>query len=387
MKNTCLALSLMCIYSSAQAIPLPVQTIKGYECGRCSNLSHELLKANWALANKPLQSALTNKQQSYGFKQQVSSQELQKGIPLTLLGPGAIIRVSPINGTLAPSLLLQTPNNTKMTLQEASLVFSEKETLASSFSPEKDTIAQLKPELGQGRFILKSQGQTQNNLSYMVSVLDKNSLTHLDVATDALFYHYGDKLKVNIDLNHEYTSYDSDDIDAFLVAPTGETVRMDVKETAANHFVATHTLRSEQSDNGENWYVKVAAEKKAEEDNIRRSGQAAFSYSIPSASLVEIKKNAGSLSFSAKVKVATASRYSLQAVLFKKSNDKFYAQETTQTSTWLESGSHSIEFTFDNSAQLAEDQLYLGYLRLIDYGQLKMVYHYDKPMQLSQLVE
>lgn len=162
---------------------------------------------------------------------------------------------------------------------------------------------------------------------------------------------------------------------------------MNVKETAANHFVATQTLSSEQSDNGENWYVKVTAEKKAEEDSVKRSGQTAFSYSIPSASLVEIKKNAGSLSFSAKANVATASRYSLQAVLFKKSKDKFYAQETAQTSTWLEPGSHSIEFTFDNSAQLAEDQLYIGYLRLIDYGQLKMVYHYDQPMQLSQLVE
>ncbi|WP_280524238.1 DUF4785 domain-containing protein [Legionella quateirensis] len=31
-----------------------------------------------------------------------------------------------------------------------------------------------------------------------------------------------------------------------------------------------------------------------------------------------------------------------------------------------------MQFTFDNSNQLADDSLYLGYLRLIDYGQLKL---------------
>ncbi len=65
----------------------------------------------------------------------------------------------------------------------------------------------------------------------------------------------------------------------------------------------------------------------------------------------------------------------------------FNALETAQTGTWLEPGIHSVEFTFDNSQQLADDSLYLGYLRLVDYGQLKMIYHYDKPIKLSQLME
>ena len=60
---------------------------------------------------------------------------------------------------------------------------------------------------------------------------------------------------------------------------------------------------------------------------------------------------------------------------------------TAQTSILLEPGTHKIELIFDNSQQLAEDSLSLGYLRLIDYGQLKMVYHYDLPIKLSILVE
>ncbi|PYD07699.1 DUF4785 domain-containing protein, partial [Pseudomonas syringae pv. pisi] len=54
---------------------------------------------------------------------------------------------------------------------------------------------------------------------------------------------------------------------------------------------------------------------------------------------------------------------------------------------WLEPGKHVLQFTFDNHNQLSDDNLYLGYLRLIDYGQLKTVYQYNQPVKLSQLVD
>ncbi|RUR07333.1 DUF4785 domain-containing protein [Legionella sp. km772] len=388
MNNFSWALSLMLIYSSGQAITLPIQTIKSYECERCGNLSHELLKDSWLLVNQPLPPISSNKQQSYSYRQKVSTEELQKGVALSLLGSRAIIRVSPINKAPSLALSLKTPSQKTMSLQEASSLYSENQSLEPSFSPNNETIVQIKPELGKGSFILKSLGQDHNNSSYMINVLDKFSLTHLDVETKSLFYHYGDILRVHINLNDEDNDYDAEDIEAFLVDPAGKTIPMMVKEINPNQFEASHLLTSEQSDNGENWYVKVEVEAECGEGTIKRSGQTAFSYSIPSATLIELKKQASSpLTFSAKVNVATASRYSLQGVLFKKTAQSLNALETAQTGIWLEPGIHSIEFTFDNSAQLAEDQLYLGNLRLIDYGQLKMVYQYDKPIQLSQLVE
>jgi hypothetical protein len=93
------------------------------------------------------------------------------------------------------------------------------------------------------------------------------------------------------------------------------------------------------------------------------------------------------LTFNATVEVSTASRYSLQGVLFQNKDSSLEAIETAQASIWLEPGTHNIEFIFDNSQQLSEDSLYLGYLRLLDYGQLKMVYHYDRPIKLNTLLE
>ena len=71
----------------------------------------------------------------------------------------------------------------------------------------------------------------------------------------------------------------------------------------------------------------------------------------------------------------------------KLANEKTTPIETSQKAQWFKPGKHLIQFTFDNQHQLAEDKLYLGYLRLLDYGQLKPVYQYDQPIKLTQLAE
>jgi len=126
MKNTYLTFGFMLIYSSVHAVPLPMQTIKSYDCDRCSHLSHELLKDSWALSNQQLNTLSTNQQKSYSYRQKISAQELQKGVPLSLLAPGAVIRISPINTASTPSLNLQTPNHKTMTLHEASSLYIAK---------------------------------------------------------------------------------------------------------------------------------------------------------------------------------------------------------------------------------------------------------------------
>lgn len=61
--------------------------------------------------------------------------------------------------------------------------------------------------------------------------------------------------------------------------------------------------------------------------------------------------------------------------------------ETSQSAQWLEPGIQTIKFSFDNSKQLEEDTLSVGYLHLTDYGQLKKVYQYNQPIQLSELMD
>ena len=140
---------------------------------------------------------------------------------------------------------------------------------------------------------------------------------------------------------------------------------------------------------GENWYLEVNIRAELGQDIIRRAAHAAFSYSVPSASMLNVRKiSSKPLTFVATLNVATASRYALQSVLYKKNGKgEVKPVETSQKAQWLEPGKQIIQFTFDNSSQLSDDILYLGYLRLIDYGQLKTVYQYNAPIKLTQLME
>ncbi|MFI4963353.1 MAG: DUF4785 domain-containing protein, partial [Legionellales bacterium] len=222
-----------------------------------------------------------------------------------------------------------------------------------------------------------------------IHVFDKFSASFLQVETDLLHYHYGEKVTATISLRNANSDYGINDIEAYLVSPKGVYTKLPLSEVKPSTFQATTPLLSELNDEGENWYIIADAYSKLGQNIIRRTGHAAFSYYIPSATLLTIKKTASKpLTFVATVEVATASRYALQSVLFRKgSNAEPMPIETAQVGQWLEPGINTIQITFDNSSQLADDSLYLGYLRLIDYGQFKTVYQFNQPIRLKQLVE
>lgn len=391
MKTTQIVLISALCFTQAHAFTLPRQPVKSYECDVCSQLSHENLQDKWSISNEPLDQKINNSQKSYGYKERISMEQLRTGVKITTTAPGAIVRITPMQNKLIPQLSIKTPKNQLLSLQDASALYSQDEPFGDkTLSTKHQTMLQIKPELGFGTFILKSDEVSLKNAdAYLINVYDKFSPTYLEVQTDALHYQYGDKLTAQISLIDDYADYDVFDINATLIGPGGQYFPLDISKIKKNQFEATALLNSETNDHGENWYVEVNILSEHGHQLVRRSGHTAFSYSVPSASMLNVKKlSSKPLTFVATLDVATASRYALQSVLYRKNNKgEAIPVETSQRAQWLEPGKQVIQFTFDNSNQLSDDNLYLGYLRLIDYGQLKTVYQYNQPIKLTQLVE
>ncbi len=391
MKTTHLVLMSAFCFSQTHAYNLPSQPIKAYECGGCSKLSHEKLHDKWSISEDPLNKKVTNLQKSFGYKERVTAKQLQAGVVVSTLAPGAVIRITPLQKKPVPQLLLKTSANKLMTLKDASSLYSQDEVSGDEFFATKhQTLLQIKPELGAGKFIIKSKTLDEKNSNeYLINVFDKFSLLYLQVESDSIHYQYGDKLTATITLKDKDTDYSIDDIDLSLVGPKGQVAPLKLTRLKRNKFEAITILDSELNDHGENWYIEANIEVDIGETRIKRSGHTAFSYSIPSASLLTINKiSSKPLTFKATMDVATASRYALQSVLFyKNSKGEIKPIETSQQAQWFESGKQVIQFTFDNSRQLSDDSLYLGYLRLLDYGQLKTVYQYNQPIKVTQLLE
>lgn len=380
----------LCI-SQAQAFTLPRQATKSYDCTNCSQLSRDNLHDNWEVSNQTLNNNVSNARKSYSYKEHVTATQLKQGIAIYTQAPGAVIRVIPINYKNIPPLMLKTPSNTFLPIKDASALYSQDQALGDLEANNKHHLMlQIKPELGHGHFTLKStEIRSDDAQVFIISVLDKYSMTYLQVETDSIHYQYGDKLTATISLNDEYTKYSVDDISARIKGPQNQEIPVTLTRVKSNVFRASATLNSETNDRGENWYLETEVKTDLGKEVIKRNAHTAFSYSIPSASLISVKKlSSKPLTFVATVDVATASRYSLQSVLFQQTpKTSIRPIQTSQKSQWLEPGKHIIHFTFDNSKQLVDDNLSLGYLRLIDYGQLKTVYQYNPPIKLTQLVE
>lgn len=388
MKGHYIALLAALAYTQAEAFDLPAQAVKAYDCLSCSKLARETLNDKWELDDFAGDVQLSNAQKSYGFKQKISAAELHAGIAITTLAPGAVLRIVPLQDHSLPAMELVSPDKKALPLTEASALYDDQGKLGDTIRVKNQALLQIKPELGSGTFLLKSKEDSYKaSDTYLVSLLDKMSLTYIQVETDSLRYKFGDTLKASITLNNDNEDYEATDLSAYLVNPRGEMLPLDLDEVSHNHFQAAIPLTSDTNDEGENWYVEADAITKLGSSVIRRSGHTAFSYYIPSASVLSITKlKSKPLTFSAKVQVATASRYVLQSILFKNAaTNKPFAIETSQVAAWLEPGVQEIQFTFDNLGKLTDDQLLLGYLQLTDYGQLKTVYQYNPPIRLTQL--
>lgn len=382
---------LICGFTQVHAFSLPKHPIKPYECEQCDKLSHETLEDRWDIRNKISETPPSNAQISYGYKEKVTMQQLHAGVTINTLAPGAIIRIIPLQKSASADFQLTTPKNQTLPLMEASSLYNKDETSANmGISIKNQTLFQIKPELGAGKFIIQSNDKQANNAdAYLIRVLDKFSSSYIKVETDALHYQYGDKVTATVTLNGDDFNYSIDNIDIVLINPKGAGTRLPFSEIGQNKFKASITLESETNDLGENWYIEANAVGEIGSSIIKRSAHTAFSYSVPSATLLSVKKIIGKpLTFIATIDVATASRYALQSVLFRKSlQGEPQAIQTSQTAQWLEPGKHLLQFTFDNAQQLPDDDLYLGYLRIIDYGQLKTVYQFNRRIGLTQLLD
>ncbi|KTC88705.1 DUF4785 family protein [Fluoribacter dumoffii] len=393
MRTTLILLTLFCC-SHLNAFSLPQIPIKSYDCDTCESLPHETLQARWKINENPLTGTKRNIHKSYSYTKQVTATQLQQGISLAIHSPEAVIRIIPLEKNKSvPPLELKTSSGDFMSLKEAASLYSQDEAIDESLKiNSRQTMLQIKRELGKGPFIVKSKQAIPAGEAgkYLIDVFEKYSLLYLQIEPSSLQYRYGDPFHALITLKDNVTTYPVEDINATLIGPDNQVIPLQIKEVKRNQFQASGILSSEVNTHGDNWYIAVDVSCEIE-DNLPayRSGRAAFSYSIPSASLVSIMKvSSKPLTLAATVNAATASRYALQSVLYRKNaQGKPIPVETTQIAQWLEPGMNRIKFSFDNSAHLAEDQLSVGYLHLTDYGQLKVVYQYDQPINLSQLLD
>ncbi|MDP1603922.1 MAG: DUF4785 family protein [Legionella sp.] len=374
----------------AAAMMLPGHELKSYECDTCESLSHSVLNTSWTIDSKPLGHDTLHHQDSVKYRQEVTLSELKQGVSIYTMAPGAVIRIVPLSRHIkafTPEFNIK-KGEVDLPLKDASALWAQDEALQNSPFINEILAVQLKPELGAGEFSLRVKNAGNNlNDRFMIHVLDKASNTALSLETDKAFYQYGDELVATLRLHDNATDYSLDTITISASTAAGETIPLVTEKVSPGVYKAHFKLDSEKNPHGKNWYVEAAVTATINEQMIRRHAHTAFSYAIPSAAITEIKAHESQpFSFTVNVNVATGSRYALQAVLFATGKKgKKEAIQSVQSAAWLAPGQSEMVISFPpDVANHYKAPYYLGSIQLIDYGQLKTVDTYNKPINISK---
>lgn len=375
-------------YSLAKQIPLVP-----YNCKNCDGLSHEKLSLSWPTQDSPLLTKTMHEQTSRKYQVKASLKELRQGVTIHTSAAAAIVRIAPANlkTTVKPQFRISNKRGLNLSLLEASSLYSQKEALKNTpFAGNTLALAELKPELGFGQFTITSTlaDRNKDDELFIIHVYDRYAATALTIQTNKARYYSGDEFVATLILKDREQNYSIDDLTLSLVSPDGEATPLVATPIAENIFQARTILNSEKNSRGGNWYVEATVTTIIDDDIIWRQAHSAFSYTIPSAAVVNITKGpANDYDFIATVEVVTGSRYALQAVLLgSDAQGKLHPIQTTQSAAWLPAGQHRLNFSFDSNLKTDyKAPYYLSYIHLTDFGQMKPVFEFDVPIEVNKL--
>jgi hypothetical protein len=337
-----------------------------------------------------------HQQESKKYALHTTFKDLEKGVTLYTEASGALIRISAampaknkaLHNTFKPIFYIKTKQSPLLPLQQASQIMASDEDLENSyFANNAQTILELKPELGAGAITLTaSPAPGHENDPFVVHVFDKNATTTLTIKTNKANYQLGEKLTTTVTLGNQTQNYPIQSLTANLISPQGEKTPLQLKAQNGDAYQTTIPLNTEKNNRGDTWYVETQVSTTLEGNIIQRQAHTAFSYAIPSATIYEVIPSKDTpFTFTANLKVATGSRYALQAVLYTRDpNGKKTPIEVAQSAAWLSPGDNAIVFAFSpENKDISTQHFYLGQLQLIDYGQIKTIFRYNSYIPIN----
>lgn len=383
-KHFLLSLAFLSI-SQSFAYKFPDATIEDYQCDTCVNLSHAVLSKTW-----PITHTLTSKsnlQKSVSYRQIITAKELKEGVNFWSTGDDIVVDLIPLTtsgNAMVPRLMLS-HGQKKTSFLKASSIAEHETTLGNS----KKFIVTLKPSSKTELFTL-SLPKTENsdkNDTFLLTVFDKNSHYSLAVNTAESAYHYGESIKVNVELSDSEKNYPFALTEAYLVKPNGQKIPVTLSQGLNHQYEATIQIKDLDNAHGAPYYIETQVSSLINGMEIKRNAHCAFSYAIPSAALQEITitpTTSDNITANVTINAATSSRYSLNMVLYQKdTHNQWIPLLINQTAQWLNSGTHTITITLPKPN--VDAPLALGYFELNDYGQMETVSHYHDPISLDEI--
>lgn len=319
------------------------------------HLEHQPIQVSWALdPAAPLDATPQPiSQRSREYWTDVTSGDLQRGVELPLSAPGAVIRLSPGQGSgniEAADVHLQLGNQNIDGNAAASHIADATALKAAGMDVSDASLAmQLRPELGSGHATLKAAHARGR---YVVQVYEPQSTLSLEAHTNRAEVLLGDSIQVTLSLQDGNALNHLQTAGGYLRAPNGEATLLHFQQQADGRFVATATPTKEASGPGL-WQVQsFTLGTDAHGQDVRRDVTSTFAVAAPDVRFtgaVEPKKASdGGVEIALAVDAKNASRYAVSGVLYSRGADgQMHPGAYAQSAAWLAPGNGQLLLHFD----------------------------------------
>lgn len=275
---------------------------------------------------------------------QVDAAELQRGVNIDTTAPGAVIRLSPVDGRAAvdPSLLrvskagrnIAQPQSFQRTASAAQLRAAGMEV------PDGSAVVQLAKEHGQGRFQLQLPKARDR---YLVHVYEPESPYVLKAQAARGQLLAGDTLEVAAVMQRGARALPGGELQGQLVSPSGRSYPL-----VFGGGKARLTVPVEAADQPGLWEVQMFAGQVQDGASVQRDARTAVEITRPTARLGGgYAFDAGALRFDLPVQVAAEGRYELRGTLYATGRDGVSRPVSqAQAADWLRPGQRRLSLAF-----------------------------------------
>ena len=275
---------------------------------------------------------------------QADAAELQRGLSIDTTAPGAVIRLSPVDGRAAvdPSLLqvskagrrIAQPQSFQRSANAAQL------RAAGMDVPDGSAVVQLAREHGQGRFQLQLPKARDR---YLVHVYEPDSPYVLKAQAARGQLLAGETLEVAAVMQRGARALPGGELQGQLVSPSGRSYPL-----AFGGGKTRLTVPLEAADQPGLWEVQLFAGQIQDGASVQRDARTAVEITRPTARLAGAYAfNAGTLRFDLPVQVAAEGRYELRGTLYATGRDGVSRPVSqAQAADWLRPGQRRLSLAF-----------------------------------------
>ena len=321
-----------------------------------TTVEHRPVQVDWALNPRvPLQTTpQTFVPRSREYWMDVTQSELQRGVPLPVSAPGAVIRLNPAAGrygALRPAQVSLQVGARTLNAAGPGVATADTRALAAAgiSAPPGSVMLHLDPTLGSTTPTLRAPAAHGR---YVVHVFEPQSHTELSARLAQGNVLAGQAQTVRLNLDAAGTIAPIGSVGGFVMAPDGQTRTLHFTHEADGSVRATVPTGFTDTTGGALWEVHSFTSSVIRGRTVLRDVTTVFASAVPNARLAgdaDVQHDArGGLDVRFGVLAENASRYALGATLWATGADgRLHPIGYAQSADWLDAGHGALVLHFD----------------------------------------